>query len=123
MHKGIFMVSLAAVFLLAGCGQRTTQPVTVPADAVKVQVTASDFKWTLSRTTFPVGKPIDFVVSSSEGTHGFAIVQQNVSQSIAQGEKPVNVVWTPPKAGTYVIRCDVFCGSGHQNMWTRIYVK
>lgn len=123
MRKGIFTVSLAAMFLLAGCGQQASQPASVPANAVKVHVTASDFKWTLDRTTFQTGKPIDFIVKTSNGTHGFSIVQQKVSQTIAPGEKPVNVVWTPPAAGTYVIACDVFCGSGHQNMWTKIHVQ
>lgn len=123
MHKSAMLLPLAGVLFLAGCGQHNSQPTTVPGNAVKVHVTATDYKWTLDKKDFQVGVPIDFIVKSGEGTHGFSIVQENVAQSVASGQKPVNIVWTPKKAGTYVIKCNVYCGSGHDNMWTKIQVQ
>ncbi|MCL6632401.1 MAG: hypothetical protein K6T63_07175 [Alicyclobacillus herbarius] len=107
---------------VGGCGQASQPASQVPADAVKVNVVASDFKWSLSRTDFVVGKPIDFVVSSKQGTHGFSIDGTNISQTVSQGDNPVDVVFTPKKTGTYTIRCDVFCGSGHADMVAKFHV-
>jgi cytochrome c oxidase subunit 2 len=124
MKKQWFAAGAFLMLMLGGCGQATQQPSSqqVPANAVKVHVIASDFKWTLDKTDFQVGKPIDFIVSSKEGTHGFSIEGTNISETVSQGDAPVDVVWTPKKSGTYTIRCNVFCGSGHANMMTTIHV-
>jgi cytochrome c oxidase subunit II len=115
---------LLPVLLLTGCGTGGNGTKTqVPANAVKVHVTASDFKWTLDKTTFQAGVPIDFVVSSKEGTHGFSIAGTNISQTVSQGDAPVDVTWTPDKPGTYTIMCNYYCGSGHPDMYTSITVK
>ncbi|MCL6625135.1 hypothetical protein [Alicyclobacillus shizuokensis] len=123
MKTGWAALAVATVMLMAGgCGQANQSTSKVPADAVKVKVVASDFKWSLSQTDFAVGKPIDFVVSSKQGTHGFSIDGTDISQTVSQGDAPVNVVFTPKKAGTYTIRCDVYCGSGHQDMVAKFHV-
>ncbi|MDQ0189593.1 hypothetical protein JI721_08925 [Alicyclobacillus cycloheptanicus] len=120
---------LGVSFALAGCGQGSGQgssagqtPVN-PANAQVVHVQASDFTWTLDKTTFSVGKPIEFDLTSKQGTHGFSIVGTSVTKTITAGQPPVKVYWTPTKPGTYTIRCDVFCGSGHQNMFTSFKVQ
>lgn len=114
---------VASPLVVTACGHKPAQPVHVPANAVKVHVTASNWKWTLDKTSFKVGVPIDFIVKSDEGTHGFSITNTKVSQAVTKGDKPTDVVWTPEKPGTYVIRCDIYCGAGHQNMWTKINVQ
>lgn len=116
--------SVAAVFGLTACGNHAVgATTTIPANAQKVNVVASNFQWTLNKTTFAAGKPIEFVLSSTVNTHGFSIVGTNVSQTVNEGDKSLDVVWTPPKAGTYTIRCNVYCGSGHPNMFTTFVVQ
>ena len=115
---------LFAVAALAGCGNSATPTSqTVPADAQKVVVTASNFKWSLSQANFVANRPIDFEVRATENAHGFSIVGTKIHHEVVQGQPPVHLVWTPPKPGQYVIRCDVPCGSGHYNMSTRITVE
>ncbi|WDL98068.1 hypothetical protein [Alicyclobacillus sp. ALC3] len=109
---------------IAGCGTPATPASQViPSDAQKVVVTASNFKWTLSRKTFAANRPIDFEVRATENAHGFSIDGTKIRHDVVQGQPPVNLVWTPPKPGQYTIRCDVPCGSGHYNMSTHITVK
>lgn len=107
---------------LAGCGAASSATTQVPPNAQKVQVTASNFKWTLDKRTVKVGKPVDFIVSAAESAHGFSIAGTNISQTVEQGQAPVQVVWTPTKVGQYTIACDQFCGSGHAQMFTTITV-
>lgn len=113
-----------SVLGLAGCAQQANSATTnVPANAQKVKVTAKNFSFAMDKTSFQSGKPIDFVVKSAEAVHGFSIVGTNIRQTLSAGEAAVNVVWTPPAPGQYIIRCDVFCGSGHTNMFTSFQVK
>jgi len=121
----MLVVGTLSMVSLSGCGHGTTVGATktVPANAQVVHVTASSFKWTLDKTTFQAGKPIDFVVNASDNAHGFSIDKTNISQQVVSGQPAVNVVWTPQKPGTYIIRCDYFCGSGHPDMTTAITVQ
>ncbi|MCL6515705.1 hypothetical protein [Alicyclobacillus sp.] len=126
--KGVWVgLSLLAVAGLAtGCGGSAdggqSGSGSVPANAVKVNVQASNWKWTLDQTTFKVGVPVDFRVQATEGAHGFSIAGTNINRTVAQGQDPVDVVWTPDKPGTYTIQCSVYCGTGHGTMQTQITV-
>lgn len=86
-----------------------------------VNVTASNWKWELSQTTFKTGETITFSIQGKEGLHGFAIDGTDVDEQIAAGETK-EVSWTPDKAGEYTIRCSVACGAGHANMVQTITV-
>lgn len=114
---------MAGSFVISGCGEQTPTATTIPANAQKVHVTASDWKWTMDKTTFKAGVPIDFIVQSSTSTHGFSLVGTNISHIVAQGGQPVNIVWTPPAAGQYTVKCNVYCGSGHDNMFDSFTVQ
>jgi cytochrome c oxidase subunit 2 len=113
-------------FALAGCGAGNAAAGGnnngSAANAQVVKVEASDFKWTLDKTEFTAGRPIEFDITAKEGTHGFSIDGTSVSQPISQGQEQ-KVMWTPDKPGDYTIRCDNFCGSGHSGMYTVIHVK
>lgn len=117
-------VFLGASLMLAGCGTTAANPSTSggnsssTASQQKVQVVhvvASDWKWTLDKTTFSANEPIQFDVTSKQGTHGFSIEGTSVSKPVSPGQN-VQVTWTPPKPGTYTIRCDIYCGKGHAQM-------
>src|SRR5579875_365935 len=118
MNRLIRFATLAfSVITLTACGQQTTGATNqVPKNAQEVTVVASNWKWTLSQRTFKSGVPIDFVVTSTDGGHGFAIDNTNVSQPVAPGDEPHHVVWTPPAPGQYKILCDVYCCAGHPDM-------
>ena len=125
-------VSIGLSIVLSGCGTSSTvnnnastsnsvssKPA---ANAQKVNVVAADFKWTLDKTSFAAGKPIEFDITSKDGMHGFSIDGTSVSQSVSPGQNE-EVTWTPPKPGKYTIRCDIYCGSGHPDMVTTFTVK
>jgi cytochrome c oxidase subunit II len=118
------LVAVLAVLplLVTACGgdQGSDQ---IPSNAQKVNVTASDWKWTLDKTTVKAGVPVDFHIQSAEGVHGFQIVGTDIDVTIAEGKGAVDKVWTFDKPGTYTIKCSQFCGSGHSNMFTQINVQ
>lgn len=121
--KRVCALLLVTVFVVAGCGPNSSSTSdTVPSNADKVNVVASNWKWTLDKSTFKVGVPIDFHIEASEGAHAFSINGTKINQSISQGQNAIDKVWTPDKAGTYIIKCAQYCGSGHDNMFTQFTV-
>jgi cytochrome c oxidase subunit 2 len=70
----------------------------------------------------PAGSTIDFMVTSSDVVHGFAIVGTNVNMMIEPGEIS-HVSHTFDKPGEYLLLCNEYCGTGHEYMATTIVVK
>ncbi|MDX2145090.1 MAG: cytochrome C oxidase subunit II [Rhodospirillaceae bacterium] len=60
-------------------------------------------------------------LSSMDWLHGFSLQPTNINIQI-HPEYDMVITMTPPKAGTYGIVCNEFCGLGHHEMAGRIYV-
>lgn len=122
---GLAGAVLATITVTAGCGQAGSSSGTVqsiPSNAQVVHVVSQDYSWTLDKTTFSDKQPIAFELSCLSGEHGFQVVGTNISVPIASGQNKT-VLWTPTKAGTYTIRCDIVCGPGHDDMHTTFTVS
>lgn len=92
-----------------------------PQDRV-IQVTAERFKFTPSVIELKVGEPVVLELTTLDRKHGFQIPDLKVDENIEPG-KITRVRIIPVKAGTYEFHCDVFCGSGHEEMAGQIVVK
>ncbi len=116
MHSMLWTV-LASSLLLTGCSLGQV-PAATPAKGPYqvVHVTARNFQWQMSNTNLKSGENVKFIVTSSQGVHGFSIKGTAISSAVGQGEVPVIVYWTDPPKGTYVVQCNVYCGTGHDSM-------
>lgn len=70
----------------------------------------------------PVGATVDFVVTTTDVIHGFAIVGTNVNLMVVPGEVS-HISHTFNKPGEYLILCNEYCGTGHEYMKMTIVVK
>lgn len=70
----------------------------------------------------PAGSTVDFMVTTSDVVHGFAIVGTNVNLMVVPGEIS-HVSHTFDKPGEYLILCNEYCGTGHEYMTTTLVVK
>lgn len=70
----------------------------------------------------PVGATVDFLVTSPDVVHGFAIVGTNVNLMVVPGEVS-HISHTFDKPGEYLILCNEYCGIGHEYMATTLVVK
>lgn len=70
----------------------------------------------------PVGATVDFVVTTTDVIHGFAIVGTNVNLMVVPGEVS-HTSHTFNKPGEYLILCNEYCGTGHEYMKMTIVVK
>jgi len=97
---------------------------TVPADVLEINVTARqwlyqftypDGRKTLSEVRVPVGKPVKFLMKSSDVIHGFYLPQFRVKQDVLPGS--YTYLWVlPEKEGRFDIFCTQYCGTGHSVM-------
>jgi cytochrome c oxidase subunit 2 len=112
----------AMSLVLAGCGTASASSGSSNNGAQVVHVTASNYKWSIDKNQLKAGQPTEFDLTAQEGMHGFSIDGTDVSQQVMQGQDQ-KVLWTPPKAGTYTIRCNLMCGTGHGDMLTTFTVS
>ncbi|HJQ27342.1 MAG TPA: cupredoxin domain-containing protein [Blastocatellia bacterium] len=85
-----------------------------PAERI-IQVTAKKFAFTPGEITVKKGEPVALEITSADVTHGFSLPDFNVRVEIKPGQMRM-VRFTPDKAGQFTFACDVFCGSGHEEM-------
>jgi len=104
---------LAAVLLTASSNAVAQEKV--------IQVTAEKFKFTPATIEVKVGEPVVLELSSLDRKHGFQVPDLKIDESIEPG-KVTRVRIVPDKAGTFPFHCDIFCGSGHEEMAGEIVV-
>jgi cytochrome c oxidase subunit II len=67
------------------------------------------------------GVPVALELSTLDRLHGFDAPSLGLHTQIQPGP-PTVLHFTPEKAGTYGVHCDIFCGDGHEDMAGRIIV-
>jgi cytochrome c oxidase subunit 2 len=87
-----------------------------------IAVTAEKFKFTPAVIELKLGEPVVLELTTLDRKHGFQVPDLKIDESIEPG-KVTRLRIVPDKAGTFPFHCDVFCGSGHEEMAGEIVVK
>ena len=85
-----------------------------PAEKV-IHITAKKFEFVPGEITVKKGEPVAIEIKSEDVKHGFSLPDFNIRTDIKPGQTNV-VRFTPDKAGQFTFTCDIFCGSGHEDM-------
>jgi cytochrome c oxidase subunit II len=80
-----------------------------------IHLTARKFEYSPNEITVKKGKAVVIEIASLDRKHGFTIPGLKVRSDIKPGTKNV-VHFTPDKAGRFNFHCDLFCGTGHEDM-------
>jgi cytochrome c oxidase subunit 2 len=83
---------------------------------------AQIFSFTPHTVSVPVGSRVTFYVTSTDVEHGFSIPETGVNTMVTPGWVS-SVAHTFKTAGTYLLVCNEYCGSGHQLMAAKIEVR
>jgi len=80
-------------------------------------------RFTYSPDTIEVeqGVPVVLELTSLDRDHGFTVPDLGLRIDVEPG-KTARVRFVPEKAGTFLFHCDIFCGSGHEEMFGQIVV-
>jgi heme/copper-type cytochrome/quinol oxidase subunit 2 len=61
--------------------------------------------------------------TSAAGVHGIGSADLGIPATMIMPDKPVSIVVTPKKAGTYKLPCTIVCGANHADMALTVEVK
>jgi cytochrome c oxidase subunit II len=93
--------------------------------AIKIQVLAQQWVWTLSRSELPKGVPVEFDVTAGDVNHGFGLYDPQghlIAQTQAMPGYTNRLIFTFEEPGIYVIRCLELCGAPHFLMDSQVTV-
>jgi cytochrome c oxidase subunit II len=123
--------TLALVTVAWGMFGFYTQTTSHPADPLVVRVTGQEWTWTYGYPSLgvqshvlelPVGRPVQFRVTSDDVLHGFVVDALGVAMDANPGEWVAAPIVTPNKAGDFEVRCVELCGLYHSYMWSQVKV-
>jgi cytochrome c oxidase subunit II len=80
-----------------------------------VPIRAQKFTYEPSELTLKLNEPVVFQLTSADVVMGFSVPDFRTRATIIPGQV-TEVPMTPDKVGEFIFLCDVFCGSGHENM-------
>jgi cytochrome c oxidase subunit II len=89
---------------------------------IVIKITAKKFEYSPNSIKIKKGIPVILELTSLDTRHGFNCPKLGVRTNIEPG-KVNRVQILAQKAGVYVFYCDVFCGSGHEEMTGKIIVE
>ncbi|HET9342406.1 MAG TPA: cupredoxin domain-containing protein [Candidatus Eremiobacteraceae bacterium] len=87
-----------------------------------IDIAVANWKFTPDKITIPVGEPTTLRMTTTSGVHGIKSDELGIPMTTIPNGKVIEVTFTPAKAGTYVLHCQIFCGPGHPNMALTIVV-
>ena len=99
----------AFLALLAGIGVASAQTPRV------IAITARKFEFSPAELTLKTGEPVVLELTTEDVHMGFDAPELNLHADILPGQIS-RVPFTPGKPGSFEFICDVFCGSGHEEM-------
>jgi cytochrome c oxidase subunit 2 len=120
------IITVMALVVLTDLGMtaswRRFAAAAVPAGAEQVvHMTAKKFEYTPNQITLKKGVPVVLEITALDRDHGFKVPELGVRADLKSGQV-TRVRIVPERTGTFEFRCDVFCGSGHEDMSGEIIV-
>src|SRR5262245_24178975 len=105
-----WLVAAPAAAGLAAVAVRAAEP-----SGHEIRISARRFEYTPSTITVKKGEPVVLLLTSEDRVHGFKMPAFNLRTDIVPGQVTM-VRLTPDRVGQFTFFCDVFCGSGHEEM-------
>jgi cytochrome c oxidase subunit 2 len=87
-----------------------------------IKVNAQRFTYAPSEIVLRKGVPVVLELTSLDVVMGFNAPDFDVRADVLPGKTSL-VRFTPDKSGRFVFLCDIFCGSGHEEMSGTIVVS
>jgi cytochrome c oxidase subunit II len=80
-----------------------------------IHLIAKTFAYTPNEITLKKGVPVVVEITSLDRDHGFKVPELGVRAEVKPGET-TRVRIIPDRIGRFEFLCDVFCGTGHDDM-------
>jgi cytochrome c oxidase subunit 2 len=80
-----------------------------------IRIVAKKFVYVPAEIRVKTGEAVELQLTAPEVPMGFSLPDFGLRADVMPG-KVAKVRLTPDKAGTFTFLCDVFCGTGHEDM-------
>ena len=122
MKTNIRAVLIAPVVAIVAIGATAGYVAAQPAPRAKViKISAKRFDYSPGQLTLKKGQRVVLELTSKDVVMGFNLPDFNVRGDMIPG-KVTRVEFTPDKTGAFTFLCDIFCGSGHEEMHGKLTV-
>ena len=111
-------VAIAGGSVLVVCALALVQTVFSHAQGgneAVIPMTVKRFEYSPREIRLKKGVPVVLEITSLDVPHGFNLPDFGVRADVVPG-MPARVRLVPDKTGTFTFHCDVFCGSGHEDL-------
>jgi cytochrome c oxidase subunit 2 len=112
LRRRALLQAAAAAGLLAATGRMMVMAQAKPR---MIPITAKKFEYEPATLELKLNQPVVFQFYTLVVVMGFSVPDFGVRGTIIPGQV-TEVAMTPTKTGEFTFLCDVFCGSGHENM-------
>jgi cytochrome c oxidase subunit 2 len=114
LKRKVQWVAIATLAAVAMTGAYVAAQPATPNEPV-IKISAKKFEYTPRAVTLKKGVPVILELATEDVFMGFNAPDLGVRADIVPG-MTVRLRVVPAKAGKVVFLCDVFCGSGHEEM-------
>ena len=101
----------AAVLMLGSFGAYVAAQ---PSERV-IRISTKRFEFTPGHVTLKKGEPVVFELVAEDVVMGFNVSDFGVRTDVIPG-KVMRVRFVPDRTGEFTFHCDIFCGTGHEDM-------
>jgi cytochrome c oxidase subunit II len=115
-----FAASALGLVVLAGSSLLLAKPKDHGERVVAIKV--KRFEYMPKEITLKRGVPVVLELTSLDVAHGFNLPDLGIRADVLPGLK-ARVRIVPQQAGRFVFHCDIFCGTGHEELEGAIVVK
>ena len=119
MDTGKRIALLAAVVVVPGA---TAMYVAAAPSETVIQVVAKRFDYTPNVIKLKKGVPVVLELTTKDVVMGFSVPDFHARADILP-DKVARLRIVPDKTGTFTFVCDIFCGTGHEDMEGTIVVE
>ena len=120
-RKAFATVMMSAVLALSGFAVYVAAQSPEPKEKV-IRISAKKFNYTPGEVQLKKGVPVILEFKTMDVVMGFNLPDFNVRADMVPG-KTTRLRLVPDKTGTFVFLCDVFCGTGHEEMNGKLVVS
>jgi len=115
------IASALAVVLLVGAGSLVFAKAKDKGERV-ISIKVKRFEYSPKEITLKKGVPVVLELKSLDVPHGFNLPELGVRADVLPG-LTARVRIAPTRTGRFVFHCDIFCGTGHEELEGAIVVK
>ena len=119
VHRAVIVAGVLGLVVASALALARSAP--PPSGERVIRITAKRFEYNPSEITLKRGEPVVLELVSLDRDHGFKLDALGVRADVKPGQV-TRVPITPQQVGRFEFACDVFCGSGHEDMTGEIVV-